>query len=62
MRVYDQIKAIAKEKKIPVYKIESAVGLSYGSICKWNEVSPTIGNLKKVADYLNVKIDQLVGG
>lgn len=60
MKIHDNIKALAKANKTPIYKIEQEVGLSRGSICKWNVNHPTVGNVKKVADYLGVTVDELI--
>lgn len=60
MGVYDSICKIAKQKKVSINSIEKETGLAIGSICKWNKVSPTVKSLKKVADYLGVKIEDLL--
>lgn len=58
--LYDKIKEICKQKGISPASIEKKAGLSNGSINKWNTVSPTIKNLKAVADVLGVTVDELV--
>lgn len=58
--LYDNIKRIAKEQNIPIYKIEDDCGYQRGAICKWNECSPTAKRLKIVADYLNTTVDELL--
>jgi hypothetical protein len=60
MALYNNIKEITKKKKIPIMKLESYCGFSQGSVCKWNDISPSVGKVKKVADYLNVKVDKLL--
>lgn len=60
MGVYDSICKTAKQKKVSINSIEKETGLAIGSICKWNKVSPTVKNLKKVADYLGVPIEKLL--
>jgi hypothetical protein len=57
--LYDKIKEIAKEKSIPIYKIEEDCGFAQGSICKWNEISPSWEKIQKVASYLKVSTDCL---
>lgn len=54
--IYDSIKFYAKEKNVSINEIETKTGLSSGSLCKWNEVSPSVNSLKKVADYLEIPI------
>lgn len=58
--LYDNIKLIAKERGVPIYKIEDDCGYQRGAICKWNESSPTAKRLKVVADYLKVTVDELL--
>lgn len=58
--IYDNIKKIAKEKNIPVYKIEDDCGYQRGAISKWNESSPSAKRLKVVADYLQTTVDELL--
>lgn len=60
MHIYDKIKAICEEKGMSVRQLEVAAGLKNGAISKWNDSSPTIKNLKAVADVLKVKVDKLI--
>lgn len=60
MHIYDKIKSICEEKGMSVRQLESAAGLKNGAISKWNDSSPTIKNLKAVADVLKVKVDKLI--
>lgn len=58
--VYDNICATAKLSGLSINFIESEAGLSVGSMCKWNKVSPTARSLKKVAKLLGVTVDSLL--
>ncbi len=58
--LYDKIKEIAKSKEIPIYKIEEDCGFAQGSMCKWNDISPSWNKVKRVADYLGVTVDSLI--
>lgn len=58
--VYDNICVIAKKLGFSINFIEMEAGLSIGSLCKWNKVSPTAKSLKKVARLLNVTVDSLL--
>lgn len=60
MGLYDRIKRVAKDKHLPISTVEKAAGLANGSIGKWNDVSPSVSNLKKVADALDVPIEELL--
>lgn len=61
-RVYGRIKSIAKEKGIPIYKMEDELGISRGSICKWNTVKPSYDKVVGVSKILGVPIEELLGG
>lgn len=54
MELYDAIKKISQEKGISIYKIESDLHLSNGTLCKWNKSMPAADKLQSVASYLSV--------
>ncbi len=58
--IYDNVCRVARQKGISINSIEKETDLGTGSLCKWNSVSPTVRNLKKVADYLEVSIEELL--
>ena len=58
--VYDNICLAAKKLGLSINFIETEAGLSAGSLCKWNKVSPTSRSLKKVAKLLGVTVDSLL--
>lgn len=60
MRVYDAVRTVAAKKHKSISFIERQANLSKGSISKWNKSSPTVGNLKKVADALGVPVTRLI--
>ena len=57
--IFDRISERAKEKGISINSLEDQAGVATGSIYKWNTVSPTIKNLKKVAEVLGCGIEEL---
>lgn len=57
--VVARIKALCKEKKITITKLEQELGFARGYIYKLNSLNPSIENVKKIASYLNVTIDEL---
>lgn len=59
--IYDQIKILAKEKGVTIQQMERDLHLGAGSVCKWNQMSPRINTLKKVADYFGVTVDYIAG-
>ncbi len=58
--LYDKIKAECMKRKISIKQLEEKTGLSNGAISKWKSVSPTVDNIKKVADYLELTVDELI--
>lgn len=60
MAIYDNIKAICKEKKIAVSRMEADLELPRSSIRKWNTNEPSVSRVKKVANYLGVDIERLI--
>lgn len=58
--VLGNITKLCKEKKISIAKLERDTGISNGTIGRWEKSSPTVENLKKVADYFGCTIDELI--
>ena len=59
--IFDNIAKCAKEKGLSIQSIEKSCGLSNGIISKWKENNnPKLENLKRVADYLGVSVEQLI--
>lgn len=58
--LHTKIKAIAKEKKIPVSKIESDCNFPQGSIGHWDEVKPSYDKVVAVAKYLDMTVEELM--
>ncbi len=58
--IYENVKAIADKKGIIIYELEKKAGLGNGTIGRWNDVSPSVENLSKVAKVLNVSINTLI--
>lgn len=54
------IRKLCKERQTTVTQMEREIGLSNGTISKWATSSPTVNNLKAVADYLGVSMDELL--
>ena len=60
IKIYDNICTVAKIEGISINFIEKTAGLSTGSLCKWNTVSPSVRSLKKVANVLHVPVERLL--
>ena len=59
--IIDIIKFLCKQKGITIKELEVQTGLSNGTIGKWSNCSPKTDSLTKIADYLGVSIDYLLG-
>lgn len=57
----ERIKKLADEHHTSFAEIERKVDISNGQIRRWDNSSPKVENIKKVADYFNVSIDYLLG-
>ncbi|CYY73886.1 helix-turn-helix domain-containing protein [Streptococcus suis] len=58
--LYDKIKEVAQTRKVSIYRIERDLEFSNGSLRKWNDSTPSVTSLKKVANYLDVTLDELL--
>ena len=58
--IYQNIKAIADSKKIPISKIEEDCEISPGYMCKWDKNIPNAKTLAKVAVYLETTVEELI--
>lgn len=58
--VKDKIKELCQMKGMTIKQLEQESGLCEGTIKKWSEFNPRVDSLKRVADVLNVTIDELV--
>ena len=47
----EKIQTLAKERGISMKELERACELGNGAIAKWENSSPRVDNIKKVADY-----------
>ena len=58
--ILQNIRVLCTKRNISLTKLEQDIGLSNGVIGKWRESNPSVVNLKKVADYFGVTIDELL--
>lgn len=58
--IYKKISTLCKENKISIARLEKEVGIGNGTIGRWEKSSPTVENLKKVADYFGVTVNDLI--
>lgn len=58
--IYDNVAEIAKQKKIPLCKVEKDAGLAAGAISKWKYNNPRTDSLIAVAKVLKVSVGRLI--
>ena len=58
--LYKNIEMMCKKKGISITALEKEAGLGNGAIGKWKNSVPGVGNLKKVANILGCKVDELL--
>lgn len=51
---------ICKERGISIAKLERECGISNGTIGKWKVSSPTVENVRRVAEFLGTTVDALI--
>ena len=56
-----RIKAVAKIRNISVRQLLSDVGLGFNTMSNMKTSMPKADNLAKIADYLDVSVDYLLG-
>lgn len=52
---------LCQEKGISLSKLERECGIGHATINKWDECSPNLASVKKVADYFEIPVSKLVG-
>lgn len=57
---YEVVSRLAEERNISIKALEEEAGLGNGTIGKWKNAKPNIGNLEKIAEVLNVKVTDIV--
>lgn len=58
--LYNNVKKLCDEKNIAISQMERDLSFPRSSICKWNDNTPSVIKVQKVADYLNVPIEKLL--
>lgn len=58
--ILQNIIRFCEEQKITIAKLEQETGISKGAIRKWGSSSPRIDNVKRVADYFGIPVDDLL--
>jgi len=60
--ICENVQFLCKKNNLPTSHLEKELALANGSIRRWNESSPSIDKVQKVADYFKVSTDYLLYG
>lgn len=55
-----EIKRRAEEKGLDLAKVERAAGIGRSTILRWDNISPSIDKVQRVAAVLECKVDDLI--
>ena len=58
--LFERIRQLCEKNETNIAKLEQELGFGSGTIYKWKTVVPSVTNLKKVADYFHVSLDELI--
>lgn len=60
MGIVGNIRRLCEQRGITLNQLEKATGIA-GTIARWDDHSPSVDNVKKVASYLCVSTSELLG-
>lgn len=58
--ILKRISQLCKERGVSIAKLERETGISNGTIGRWGTSSPTLENVRKVAEFFGVTVDALI--
>ena len=58
--LFDNVVSLCNERNISIARLEKECGLGNATVRGWEHGMPTIGTVKKVADYFGITVDALL--
>lgn len=58
--ILENITRLCKERNVSIAKLERETGIGNGTIGRWGTSSPSVENVRKVAEYFGVTVDALI--
>ena len=58
--ILHKVRGLCERDNITVTALEKKLGFGNGTISAWDRCSPSVKNLKAVADYFGVTVDELL--
>ena len=59
-KILEAIRKKCQTAGVTISKLEKTVGIANGTIRHWDNSSPTVSNLQKVADFFGCTVDELL--
>ena len=56
----ENIKKLCAGRGISLRQLEAACGISYGTICRWDENRPSVDRAAKVAAFFGISLETLL--
>ncbi|MCT8395213.1 XRE family transcriptional regulator [Weissella soli] len=60
MGLFDVVNSHVKEMNLSIRKVEQQAGLGNGTIRTWNQSSPSVANIDKVAKVIGIETWRLI--
>lgn len=61
MNSKERVRELAQNRHMTIAEVERKIGISNGTIGKWDKQSPSQKTASKVANYFNVSVDYILG-
>lgn len=58
--ILENIQALCNMRGITIKRLEKETGIANGTIARWGTRSPRVENIKKVADFFDVSVDEML--
>ena len=55
--IYENVKNICEQNGISIYKLERELDFANGTISKWQQSTPTVDKIQKVAIFFGLPIE-----
>ena len=62
MGLYENVKEVAKSKGYSINRLEKELGFARSYISKFKTITPSMGKIQKIADFLGVSSDYIMNG
>ena len=57
---YQKIERLCKERGISIARLEKETNIGNGTIGRWKESVPSLTSLKKIAEYFEIPLAELI--